>query len=222
LALLERIEDDRLVSYRTLSAQTLYLGKQMRKRKSPTTSKKPGSRKMAAIAKQAIAKSPKNGPVALARHSSALTPLKRKLSAVEIPETRFQDSPKLLGDESTRSSQVQEGLTSATTHPNHLKQESPVEISEPLQNDGKLSEKDNKESDVFSATTNMQAYQAKLLEILSANIHFSFEYAQRLATAGSPVEVLTVNSEFISRRIAMFLRHSKQIAELVLRRSRFG
>ena len=203
----------------------------MSKRKSPTTSKKPVAGR-AAIAKQATAKSPKHGPVALARHSSALTPLKRKLSAVEIPETRFQDSPKLSGNEnerfheSPRNSQIGDALTagltaSAPTHPGHLKQEAP-EISEPLQDDGKLSEKENKGSDVFSATTNMQTYQAKLLEILSANVHFSFEYAQRLATVGSPVEVLTVNSEFTSRRIAMFLKHSKQITELVLKRSRFG
>jgi hypothetical protein len=199
----------------------------MSKRKSPTTSKKPGAGR-AAIAKQAIAKSPKHGPVALARHSSALTPLKRKPSAVKIPETRFQDSRKLLGNENERfhestRNNLGEGLTgSAPTHPSHLKQEAPVEILEPLKDGGKRSEEENKGSDVFSVTTKMQAYQAKLLEIVSANIHFSFEYAQRLARVGSPVEVLTVNSEFTSRRIAMFLRHSKQIAELVLRRSRFG
>ena len=181
----------------------------MSKRKSPNHLKKRPVAGRAAIAKHAIAKSPKHGPVALA--------------SILQPRQEFRIARSFRANESPRNSQGGEGLTaSAPRHPSHLEQEDPVEISEPLQDDGKLSETENMGFDVFSPTANMQAYQAKLLEILSANIHFSLEYAQRLARVGSPVEVLTVNSEFTSRRIAMFLRHSKQIAELVLRRSRFG
>jgi hypothetical protein len=199
----------------------------MSKRKSPTTSK---NARRAAIAKQAIAKSPKRGPVASARHSSALTPLKRELSAVEIPETRLEVNQKLLAEEDERfhespkdSPAGEDTTASAPTHLNDLQQEAPVvEISEPSQQDRKLSDKETKGFDIFSATANMQAYQAKLLEISSANIYFAFDYAQRLATVGSPVEVLTVNSEFTSKRIAMFLKHSKQMAELILGRSRLG
>ncbi|MGY8681943.1 hypothetical protein Q2941_29800 [Bradyrhizobium sp. UFLA05-153] len=191
----------------------------MSKRKSP--SKKTGSRKMAAIATQAIPRSPKHSPAVSARHSSVLTPFKGELSTVEVPETRFQDSQKHLGNETEKSrvcprnSQLGEGLTAPSpTHPKVLKQQTSVEISEPLQDDDKLSETEN--------GSDMPDYQANLLELLGANIHFSFEYAQRLMTIASPVEVLSINSEFTSRWIAMLLRHSNQMADLVLRRSWLG
>ena len=116
-----------------------------------------------------------------------------------------------------------EGTTaSVLTHLNDPGQKAPVvESSEPLQHDGKLS-KEAKGFDVFSATANMQTYQARLLEISSSNIHFAFEFAQRLASIGSPIEFLTVSSEFTSKRAAMFVKHSKQMAELVVGRFRFG
>ena len=40
-----------------------------------------------------------------------------------------------------------------------------------------------------SATANVRAYQAKLLEIAQANTQFAFECAQRLATMRSPVDL---------------------------------
>ena len=64
-----------------------------------------------------------------------------------------------------------------------------------------------------SATANVPAFQAKLLEVAQANMQFGFEFAQRLATIKSPVEFLSVTAEFTSKRSAMFLRHSKEIAE---------
>ena len=64
-----------------------------------------------------------------------------------------------------------------------------------------------------SATANVPAFQAKLLEVAQANMQFGFEYAQRLATVKSPVEFLSVTAEFTSKRSAMFLKHSKEIAE---------
>jgi Phasin protein len=70
-----------------------------------------------------------------------------------------------------------------------------------------------KGSDFSSATANVRAFQAKLLEVAQANMQFGFEFAQRLATIKSPVEFLSVTAEFTSKRSAMFLRHSKEIAE---------
>ena len=65
-----------------------------------------------------------------------------------------------------------------------------------------------------SATANVQAYQAKLLEITQVNMQFSFEFAQRLAAIRSPVEYLSVIADFTSKRIDMFRKYSKEIAEL--------
>jgi hypothetical protein len=68
-----------------------------------------------------------------------------------------------------------------------------------------LRDNDSKKGfDFSSATANVRAYQAKLLEMAQANMQFSFEFAQRLATIRSPVEIPSVIAEFTSKRIAMF------------------
>ena len=69
-----------------------------------------------------------------------------------------------------------------------------------------------------SATANVRAYQAKLLEIAQANMQFAFEYAQRLATIRSPVEFPGIIAEFTSKRIAMFRKHSTELTELSTKR----
>ena len=51
-----------------------------------------------------------------------------------------------------------------------------------------------------------------------ANMTFAFEFCQRLATIRSPVEFLTVIAEFTSKRIAMFSKYTKEMAELSTRR----
>ena len=71
--------------------------------------------------------------------------------------------------------------------------------------------------DFSSATANVRAFQAKLLEMAQANMQFAFEFAQRLATIRSPVEFLSVTAEFTSKRSAMFRKHSKELAELSIR-----
>ncbi|MBI5265427.1 MAG: Phasin protein [Bradyrhizobium sp.] len=72
--------------------------------------------------------------------------------------------------------------------------------------------------DVSLATSNVAAYQGKLLEIAQANIQFAFEFTQRLATVRSPFEILNILEEFTSKRIGMFWNVSKEMAELVPRR----
>jgi hypothetical protein len=74
-----------------------------------------------------------------------------------------------------------------------------------------------KGTDFPSATANVPAFQVKLLEVAQANMQFGFEFAQRLATIKSPVEFLGVTAEFTSKRSAMFLKHSKEIAESSIR-----
>jgi Phasin protein len=85
-----------------------------------------------------------------------------------------------------------------------------------LQDDCKRTMTDNESKNALgfsSAAANVRAYQAKLLEVAQANMQFAFEFAQRLTTIRSPVEFPGVIAEFTNRRIAMFQKHSREIAE---------
>ena len=103
------------------------------------------------------------------------------------------------------------------------KQEAPL-VEKPataLQDDCKqtMTDNDSKKGFVFSsATANVRAYQAKLLEMAQANMQFALEFAQRLATVRSPVEILRVIEEFTGKRIAMFRKYSKEMVELSTKR----
>jgi hypothetical protein len=66
--------------------------------------------------------------------------------------------------------------------------------------------------DLSLVTANMEAYQAKFLEMAQANMQFAFEFGQRLVTIGSPFEFFAVIVEFTSRRIDMFRKYSKEMA----------
>jgi hypothetical protein len=90
-----------------------------------------------------------------------------------------------------------------------------------VQDDNKQTMKDivsGKGFDFPSATANVRAYQAKLAEVAQANVQFAVEYAQRLATIRSPVEILNVIVEFTSKRMAMFQKHLIEMAELSTKR----
>jgi len=106
---------------------------------------------------------------------------------------------------------------------NDSKQEAPL-VENPataLQDDCKQTMRDNdskKGFDFSSATANVRAYQAKLLEMAQANMQFALEFAQRLATVRSPVEILRVIEEFTGKRIAMFRKYSKEMVELSTKR----
>ena len=96
-----------------------------------------------------------------------------------------------------------------------LHQEARLEPATALQDDRNYGSP--KGLDVSSATGNVRAFQAKLLELAQVNMQFAFEFAQRLATIRSPVEFLSVTAEFTSKRSAMFLKHSKEVVELSVR-----
>ena len=106
---------------------------------------------------------------------------------------------------------------------NESKQETPL-VENPataLQDVGKQAMRDNDSSrgfDFSSVAANVQAYQAKLLEMAQANMQFALECAQRLATIRSPVEILGVIAEFTSKRIAMFQKYSIEMAEVGTKR----
>ena len=82
-----------------------------------------------------------------------------------------------------------------------------------LQDDFSQMMRDNdskKGFDFSSATANVQAYQAKLLEVAQVNMQFAFEFTHRLTTIRSPLEILIVMAEFTSKRIAMFQKHRQR------------
>jgi Phasin protein len=106
---------------------------------------------------------------------------------------------------------------------NESKQEAPRDENPAaaLQDVGKQAMRDNdsnKGLGFSSVAANVRAYQAKLLEMAQANMQFALEFAQRLATVRSPVEILRVIEEFTSRRTAMFRKYSQEMAELAVRR----
>ncbi|WP_426611260.1 Phasin protein [Bradyrhizobium sp. McL0616] len=69
-----------------------------------------------------------------------------------------------------------------------------------------------------SANANMWAYQVMLLEMAQANMQLAIEYAQRLATISSPLEVPSVVADFTNKRIAMFRKHSAEMVKLGTKR----
>jgi hypothetical protein len=85
-----------------------------------------------------------------------------------------------------------------------------------LQDDDKqpMTDSDPEKALFSSVAASVQAYQAKLLEVTQASMHFSFEFAQRLAATRTPVEYLSVIADFTSKRIDMFRKYSKEMAEL--------
>jgi hypothetical protein len=189
----------------------------MSKRKPPTTSKKTVKGKMAAKAKHAIVKSPKR---------SHISPAAEDDPAVEIPKTALRDVLRLAGkenktfEESSNKTHAAAGGADASAV-RHPQEAHAAETSEPPHGH-KPSDDERNGFDVFSALASTQGYQAKLLEISNANVSLAFEFAQGLARVRSPVEFIAASSEFTGKRIAMFLRHSREIGELVLRRSPFG
>jgi hypothetical protein len=95
---------------------------------------------------------------------------------------------------------------------NDSKQEAPL-VEKPataLQADRKqtMTDNDSKKGIVLSSAA------ANVREMGQANMQLAFEFAQRLATIRSPVEILSVIAEFTSKRIAMFQKYSKEMAEL--------
>jgi len=78
---------------------------------------------------------------------------------------------------------------------------------------------ESKTEPVFSsAMASTGAYQAKLLEMAQANMKLALEFAQRIAWIRSPFEFPSVIAEFTAKRIDLLRKHSKEIAELTVKR----
>jgi hypothetical protein len=167
----------------------------MSKRKPAIASKHANSPRIAAKAQraaQAIVRSPKNSTL---RSGGAGSP--------EPPPKRHRDSQDAL----------------LVENPELLAENPELLVNNPesaLQDDSKQTTDNNskKGTNLSLANPNVRAYQARLLEMAQANMQSAFEFAQRLATIRSPVEFPSVIAEFTSKRIAMFRKHSMEMAEL--------
>jgi Phasin protein len=122
--------------------------------------------------------------------------------------------------DSRRGSVAAGSIESSHKGHNNSKQEAPESPAAALQDDFKQTMRNNESNrfDFSSATASARTYQAKLLEMAQANMQFALEFAQRLATIGSPFELLRVIEELTTKRIAMFRKYSKEIVELSTRR----
>jgi len=167
----------------------------MSKRKPAIASKHANSPRIAAKAQraaQAIVRSPKNSNL---RSGGAGSP--------EPPSKRHRDSQDAL----------------LVENPELLAENPELLVNNPesaLQDDSKQTTDNNskKGTNLSLANPNVRAYQARLLEMAQANMQSAFEFAQRLATIRSPVEFPSVIAEFTSKRIAMFRKHSMEMAGL--------
>jgi hypothetical protein len=169
----------------------------MSKRKLTTASKHARSPKIAAKAQRAT-------------HAVIRSPKDSRLRSVEAGSERQNDT------------QQQVPLVENPATEQATEQEAPVEkAATALSNDFNQTMTDiasKKGVDFYSATANVRVYQAKLLEMAQANMQFAFEFAQRLATIRSPLEFPSVIAELTSKRIAMFQKYSKEMAELIAKR----
>jgi hypothetical protein len=128
---------------------------------------------------------------------------------VENPETASSEtvlSEAVLSEAALSETALPEAALPETVLPETVSQNAPEQTTDngPKQGIG------------FSyANANLLAYQAKLVEMAQANMQFAFEFAHRLATIRSPVELPGVIAELTNKRIAMFWKHSREIAQAV-------
>jgi phasin protein len=164
-------------------------------RKPATTSKGSGRPKVVARAqrnKQALVRSPRDKRLPPVTGGSP-EPL------VESADQKQENSSienRAAALQAILLSALQEGFTRKTR-----------EVSEPM-----------KGLDFASLISNMQAYQAKLVELAQANMQFTLEFAQRLATIRSPLEFIAVIAEFTGRRMLMVGKHSREMTAVLTRR----
>jgi|SRR5579859_5305565 len=167
----------------------------MSKRKPATALKHAGHPKISAKAQRAaqtIVRSPKDGRIRSAGEGateSSPKPVDGQQEAPENPVTALQD------DYNQTVTALQDDCEQTVTDSEAKKLVS-----------------------VSLATANAGAYQAKLMEMAHANMQFAFEFAQRIATMKSPVEFPGVIFEFTGKRIAMFGKYSREMAELSTKR----
>ena len=96
--------------------------------------------------------------------------------------------------------------------PKAEKQEAPI-AANPVQ----IGRSQMRGFDFASATGNMVAYQAKLLEMTQANVRSALDCSQKLATIRSPFQFVDLIVEFTKRQADMLEKQSTEMAALTRR-----
>jgi hypothetical protein len=174
------------------------LERQMSKRSPATASKRARTPKITAKAqraKPAVVRSPKLGAERVIETTPAKSPSRRDNSSkrtdrVADPSATLPAAPRV--------------EVAAAASPAAARAENPAAALhyEPMA--GATNSASNKGFDFSAGPANLHAYQARFLNIGLAHMQFAFEFAQRLATIRSPLDMFGVTAEFTGKRIALF------------------
>jgi hypothetical protein len=182
----------------------------MSKRKPAKASKRAPSPKIAARAqrnKQDIVRSAKDELLRSVAASPIESPLELSVAAGPI------ESPLELHDDSKQNAPIVEKHEASSVE----KQKAPIAENRVAVLQDHFGQ--TKGFGFSLAAANVQAYQAKLLEIAQANMQFTFEFAQRLAAIRSPFEFLSVIAQSTNKRMDIFRKYSKEMIELGTKRN---
>jgi hypothetical protein len=62
--------------------------------------------------------------------------------------------------------------------------------------------------DFLPAAPNLQACQARFVDMALANMQFAFEFAERVAAIRSPLDIFGITAEFTDKRIALLRKYA--------------
>jgi hypothetical protein len=189
---------------------------QMNKRTPATASRRartPKPTAKAQRAKPAVVRSPKPGAQHLVEAIAAEAPAKARnksrhpVPVVENPAAALQAVPVVENPPAALpAAPVVENSAAALAAARIV--EKPPAAFQDAGKPAMTNDASNRGFDFSSAAANLQAYQAKLLELALANMQFAFELAQRLATIRSPLDIFGVAAEFTSKRIALLRKYA--------------
>jgi hypothetical protein len=174
---------------------------QMSKRSPTTASKRTGTPKTAAKAqraKPAVVRSPKPGAERVARATPSKSPSSgdnspKRTDRVVDPSATLQAAPRV--EVAAAASQAARAENPAAA----LHYERKASVTNGAAGKG---------FDFFAGAANLQAYQGGFLDMALANMQFAFDFAQRLATVRSPLDIFGVTAEFTGKRIALFQKYA--------------
>jgi hypothetical protein len=171
----------------------------MSKRSPATASKRARTPKIAAkAAKPAVVRSPKLGAervieAAPARSPSSSQTGSKRTDRAADPSATLQAAPRVeIAAAASQAAARAENPAAAL----HYERKASVTNSA-----------SGKGLDFSAGAANLQAYQARFLDMALANMQFAVEFAQRLATIRSPLDMFGLTAEFTGKRIALFQKY---------------
>ncbi|MEA2884998.1 MAG: hypothetical protein QOH32_4254 [Bradyrhizobium sp.] len=173
-------------------------------KRSPATASKPArTPKIAAKAqraKPAVVRSPKLGAQRVAEASPARSPSR--------PNTDAKSADRGVAHPSaTREAAPRVEIPAAPLRP-AARAENPAAALHYERKASVTGSASGKGFDFSAGAANLQAYQARLLDMALANMQFALDFAQRLATIRSPLDIFGITAEFTGKRIALFQKYA--------------